>query len=72
MYTEREVARIFDSAARMLGNATEPEEAVADKSRPIGTNPILESFSTYELKRELRRRRKEGGLFRWIKWRMGL
>ena len=31
---------------------------------------ILGEFTTYELKRELRRRRREGGLVRWILWRL--
>lgn len=33
-------------------------------------HPLLEAFATYELKMELRRRRREGGLVRWILWRM--
>lgn len=72
MYTEREVARIFDNAARMLGCTKEPGEAAADKSKPMGTNPMLERFTTYQLKAELRRRRREGSLFRWILWKVGL
>jgi len=35
------------------------------------TNPMLEAFSTYELKAELRHRRREGSLLRWILWRLG-
>ena len=72
MYTEKEVVRIFDSAARLLELKKEPEEVAVDKSRSRETNPILERFTTYQLKEELRRRRKRGGLFRWILWRMGL
>ena len=72
MYTEKEVARIFNSAARLLERKKEPEEVSIDKSRSRETNPILESFTTYQLKAELRRRRKEGGWFRWILWRMRL
>ena len=72
MYTKKEVARIFDSAARLLKLKKEPEEVAVDESRPIETNPILKSFSTYQLKAELRRRRKEGGWFRYILWRMRL
>lgn len=44
----------------------------SNKRRPNNTNPLLEGFNTYELKMELRRRRKESGWFRWILWRMGL
>lgn len=34
-------------------------------------NPVLGAFTTYELKRELRRRRREGGWLGWILWRLG-
>lgn len=34
-------------------------------------HPLLGAFTTYELKEELRRRRREGGLIRQILWRMG-
>ncbi|MCI8339971.1 MAG: hypothetical protein HFH62_15070 [Lachnospiraceae bacterium] len=36
----------------------------------IKANPMLEAFTTYELKRELRRRRREGSWLRWIWWRL--
>lgn len=34
-------------------------------------HPLLEEFTTLELKRELRRRRREGGWLRWVLWRLG-
>lgn len=34
-------------------------------------NPMLGTFTTCELKRELCRRRREGGWIRWILWRLG-
>ena len=34
-------------------------------------HPLLGAFTTYELKEELRRRRREGGLIRQILWRLG-
>ena len=44
----------------MMGNRKEKAEG----------NPMLGAFSTYELRRELRRRRREGSWFRWILWRL--
>lgn len=43
----------------------------SEKKGRTKANPMLEAFTTYELKAELRRRRREGGLLRWILWRLG-
>ena len=47
-------------------------ENLKERARLLKINPILERFTTYQLKAELRRRRKKGGWFRYVLWRMGL
>ncbi len=40
----------------------------SNKKGRTKASPMLEVFTTYELKRELRRRRREGGWLRWVLW----
>ena len=47
-------------------------EDLKERARLLKINPIPERYTTYQLKAELRRRRKEGGWFRYILRRMGL
>ena len=59
---------------RILDRRAKEEYQMARKRNKKGrtkANPILEKFTTYELKRELCRRRREGGWLRWILWRLG-
>ena len=63
---------VFRTIRILDRRAKEECQMVGKRNRKvrIKANPMLEAFTTYELKRELRRRRREGSWLRWIWWRL--